>query len=171
MQRIAAVLASMLAVALPLQGQTPAAAPEPIALVNANVVDVATGSVQRAATVVLRDGRIESIGTGAVPAGVRTIDLRNRYLIPGLIDAHVHIANLRALRTALESGVTTVRSSGVSYYADVGLRELVKQGAVVGPDVLASGYHVRPTLAEEAYFDTPSLAGLIRGGVTTIDRA
>ena len=65
----------------------------------------------------------------------------------------MHIANLRALRTALESGVTTVRSAGVSHYVDVGMRELVKQGAVVGPDVLAAGYHVRPTLAEEAFFD------------------
>ena len=55
----------------------------------------------------------------------------------------MHIANLRALRTALESGVTTVRSAGVSSYVDVGMRELVKQGAVIGPDVLAAGYHVR----------------------------
>jgi hypothetical protein len=73
------------------------------------------------------------------------------------------------LRTALESGVTTVRSAGVSSYVDVGMRELVKQGAVIGPDVVAAGYHVRPALAEEAFFDTPSLAPLMRGGVTTID--
>ena len=98
------------------------------------------------------------------------LDVRGRYVVPGLIDAHVHIANLRALRTALESGVTTVRSAGVSSYVDVGMRELVKQGAVVGPDVLAAGYHVRPALAEEAFFDTPALADLMRGGgVITID--
>ena len=72
--------------------------------------------------------------------------------IPGLIDAHVHIANLRALRTALESGVTTVRSAGVSHYVDVGMRELVKQGAVVGPDVLAAGYHVRPVDGRRSVF-------------------
>jgi imidazolonepropionase-like amidohydrolase len=49
------------------------------------------------------------------------------------------------------------------------MRELVKQGAVIGPDILAAGYHVRPSIAEEAYFDHPALAPLMRGGVVTID--
>ncbi len=142
---------------------------EPLALVNATVVNTADGSLQRGATLVLRKGRIESVGASPAPSGMRTLDVGGRYLTAGLIDAHVHIATLRAMRTALESGVTTVRSSGVSHYADVGLRELVKQGAVVGPDVLAAGYHVRPTLADEAFFDTPGLASLMRGGVTTLD--
>jgi imidazolonepropionase-like amidohydrolase len=145
-----------------------AQAPEPIALTNANVVNVVDGSVQRGVTIVLRDGRIASIDSSPAPAGVRTFDLRGRYVMPGLIDAHVHIANLRALRTALESGVTTVRSSGVAYYVDVGMRELVKQGTVVGPDVVAAGYHVRPSVAEEAFIDHPALAALMRG-VNTID--
>ena len=49
-------------------------------------------------------------------------------LVPGLIDAHVHIASLPQMRAALESGVTTVRSAGVSHFADVGLRDLVDEG-------------------------------------------
>jgi imidazolonepropionase-like amidohydrolase len=49
------------------------------------------------------------------------------------------------------------------------MRELVKRGALVGPDVIAAGYHVRPALAEEAFFDTPSLADLLRPGVRTTD--
>src|SRR5262245_16046055 len=168
LQRFAlGALLTMVSIAVRAQGG--ALPQDPLALTNANVVSVTDGAVQRGVTVVLRGGRIESIGAAAAPAGVRAIDVRGRYVVPGLIDAHVHIANLRALKTALESGVTTVRSAGVSSYVDVGMRELVKQGAVVGPDVLAAGYHVRPTLAEEAYFDTPSLAGLMRGGVTTID--
>ena len=44
----------------------------------------------------------------------------------------------------------------MSNYVDVGMRELVKQGAVIGPDVLAAGYHVRPSMAEEAFFDHPA---------------
>jgi imidazolonepropionase-like amidohydrolase len=155
--------------AIGVSAQPTSTAPEPLALVNANVVDTTNGSVQRGVVIVLRGGTIESIGAGAAPAGVRALDVRGRYVLPGLIDAHVHIANLRALRTALEGGVTTVRSSGVSNYVDVGMRELVRQGAVVGPDVFAAGYHVRPTIAEEAYFDHPSLAPLMRGGVVTID--
>jgi imidazolonepropionase-like amidohydrolase len=160
-----AVLTSSLA----LTAQTGSSAPEAVALVNANVVNVTDGAVQRGVTVILRAGRIESVGRAAAPAGIKTIDVRDRYVVPGLIDAHVHIANSRALRTALESGVTTARSSGVSHYVDVGLRELVKQGALAGPDIVAAGYHVRPFVAEEAFIDAPALADLMRGGVTTIE--
>jgi imidazolonepropionase-like amidohydrolase len=162
-----ALLTLPLLCATALLGAQPTAVPDALALVNAHVVNVADGSVQRDQTIVLRGGRIESIGA-AKPAGdVKTIDIRQRFVVPGLIDAHVHIGNLRALRTALESGVTTARSAGVSYYADVGMRELVKQGAVIGPDIVAAGYHVRTFVAEEVFFDHPGLAGLMRGVTTT----
>ena len=142
---------------------------QPTALVNANVVNVRDGRILPKATVVLRDGKIVSVGDGAAPSGVTVIDVRGRYLIPGLIDAHAHIATFRAARTALESGVTTVRSAGVSGYFDVGLRELVKKGALAGPDFLAAGYHVRPQLAEEAFLTDPVLSPFMNGGVTTTD--
>ena len=87
---------------------------EAVALTNANVVNVRTGAIQRSMTVILRGGLIESVGSAAPPAGARTIDIRNRYVVPGLIDAHVHISSLPQLRSALESGVTTARSAGVS---------------------------------------------------------
>jgi imidazolonepropionase-like amidohydrolase len=138
-----------------------------LALVNANAVNVRDGKIISNATVVIRDGKIVSAGSAAAPSGVTAIDVRGRYVIPGLIDAHTHIANLRAARTALESGVTTVRSAGVAGYVDVGLRELVKKGALAGPDMLAAGYHVRPQLAEEAFFSDPVLSPFMNGGVTT----
>ena len=144
-------------------------AQEPTALVNANVVSVRDGKILPKATVVLRDGKIVSVGSAAAPSGLTVIDVRGRYVIPGLIDAHTHIANLRAARTALESGVTTVRSAGVAGYVDVGLRELAKKGAIPGPDVLAAGYHVRPQLAEEAFLSDPVLSPFMNGGVTTAD--
>jgi imidazolonepropionase-like amidohydrolase len=162
-----------LAFGLSSQAQGPAfPIPQPaLALTNANVLDVTTGSVQRGVTVLIRDGKIESIAAGASSSDKRYVplDVRGRYVVPGLIDAHVHLGNLRALRTALESGVTTVRSSGVSSFVDVGMRDLVKSGAVIGPDVLAAGYHVRPVIAEEAYFDAPALADLMFRRVTTTD--
>ena len=96
------------------------------------------------------------------------IDLRNRFVVPGLIDAHVHIASLPQLRAALESGVTTVRSAGVSNFVDVGMRELVKKGFVAGPDVVAAGYHVRPEVAPEMFIDFPELGDLM-SGVTGAD--
>src|SRR5688500_18859165 len=110
--RIAFVVFLTSAVATVLSQQSQQAlSQEPIALINANVLNVSDGTVQRNVTVVLRDGRIASVGPAQAGAGMRTFDVRGRYVAPGLIDAHVHIANGRALRTALESGVTTARSS------------------------------------------------------------
>lgn len=140
-----------------------------LALTNASVVNVRTGTIVSKATVVIRGTAIESITTGAPPSGARVIDLHNRYVVPGLIDAHVHIASLPQLRAALESGVTTVRSAGVSNYVDVGMRELVKKGYVAGPDVLAAGYHVRPSIAPEMYLDFPELGDLLSTGITSGD--
>ncbi len=161
--------ATVLALALllrpgPASAQEPA---EPLALTHATVVDVRTGRLLADTTVVIRDGRIASVGPAA-PPGIRTLDLRGKFLLPGLVDAHTHLASRTAARTALLSGVTTVRSSGVSNFWDVGLRELVKRGYLAGPDVAASGYHVRPRLAEEAFFNEPGLGDLM-GGLTTID--
>jgi imidazolonepropionase-like amidohydrolase len=159
--RVLAVLAAfVLAQPGPVAAQIPN---DPLALTHANVVDVRGGKTLSNATVVFRDGRIASVGTGAPPAGIRTLDLRGKYLLPGLIDAHTHIGNLASAHRALMSGVTTVRSAGVSNFADVGMRELVKKGFVVGPDFCAAGYHVRPRLAEDAFLNDPSLAGLMSG--------
>jgi imidazolonepropionase-like amidohydrolase len=166
---IAFLLTAVAALTVAAQPRGPLAQ-DPVALTNANVVNVRSGTVQRGATIVLRGGAIASVGTGAAPAGTRTIDHRGRYVVPGLIDAHVHIASLPALRAAHESGVTTVRSAGVSSYVDVGMRELVKKGFVAGPDLLAAGYHVRPMPAAEVFFDAPELGDLMAPpGVTSID--
>jgi imidazolonepropionase-like amidohydrolase len=145
-----------------------AAAPERIALIHANVVNVVTGAVLDGQTLVLAGGRIESIGTAPPPSGVRVIDLGNRWVMPGLIDAHVHIGSLPQMRAALQAGVTTARSAGMSSYVDVGLRELVKRGHLAGPDLLAAGYHVRTQPAPELFLSDPDLGDLL-GGVTTVE--
>ena len=135
---------------------------EPLALINASVINVRTGAVDRNVVVLMRGGTIESVGPPP-PGGfgaVRVIDLRSRYVVPGLIDAHVHIGGIAQMRAALESGVTTVRSAGVSHYVDVGLRELVKKGFLAGPDMIAAGYHVRPSIAGEIFIDFPDLGDI-----------
>jgi imidazolonepropionase-like amidohydrolase len=148
-----------------LGAQSSATPASPLMLTGASVVDVTTGEVRRGQVLVLRDGRIESVSATAPPAAAapRRVDLAGRFVVPGLVDAHVHIATTAAMRAALESGVTTVRSAGVSHFVDVGLRDLVKRGHLAGPDVLAAGYHVRPQPAAEAFFDAPDLGDLIAG--------
>jgi len=166
----AAAFLSAVVAGVTLGAQAPASTPaEPLALVHANLVNVRDGSVSADATIVLRNGRIDTIGSGASPAGVRTLDLKGKYVLPGMIDAHSHAADFPSFKRALESGVTTMRSAGVSNYADVGFHQLVKAGVMVGPDVLTAGYHVRPQIAPEAFLDNPSYADLM-SGVTTIEK-
>ena len=152
--------------------QTPprsASVAEPLALINANVVSNRDGRIAANQTIVLRGGRIESVASAAAPSGVKVVDLKGKYVLPGLIDAHTHASDFAAFRRALESGVTTVRSAGVSNYVDVGFNELVKKGVVAGPAVLTAGYHVRPQIAQEAFLSDPAYSDLM-AGVTTIER-
>ena len=143
---------------------------EPLLLVNARVID-ATGGEPYQAAVLVRQGRIAGIErswSGQAPEGVRKIDLDGKYLLPGFIDAHVHINTAGQARTALLSGVTTARSMGSGNFADVGLRELIRSGAVEGPELLAAGYHIRPHLADTFFLNEPTLAALM-GGVQGVD--
>lgn len=71
----------------------PGVAAPPVALVGARVHTGAGGAPIDDAVIIVRDGRIETIGpraTTAIPDGVDVIDLTGRTLVPGLIDAHVH---------------------------------------------------------------------------------
>ncbi|MDX1493712.1 MAG: amidohydrolase family protein, partial [Longimicrobiales bacterium] len=146
-------------------------AAQDLVFTNANVVDVAAGTVTMDATVTIADGLIQTVdASGAAPAGgVRVVDLGGRYLAPGLMDAHVHIGSDADARRALLTGVTTMRSMGASHYADVGMRELQRDGHATTPEYLAAGYHVRPQMAEGFFQDHPELGGLDGGGVTGVD--
>ncbi len=118
--------------------------PQPLYIINANVLDGVSPEVMGNATVVVANGRIERVETP--PAGARILDLEGRFLLPGLMDAHSHVNTLAGVRTALESGVTTIRTAGVGGYADVAIREMVKKGILPGPDIVATGVYVTPNL-------------------------
>jgi len=132
-------------------------------ILHANVIDGVSTTPMVDATVVVADGRIQSVGGKAPDGPGRLIDLKGHWLLPGFIDAHGHIGDLTAARRALESGVTTLASAGTSHFADVGLRELNRGGAVDVPDVVAAGYRIRPRLEDEFFLDLPQLADLRRG--------
>lgn len=138
--------------------------PRVIVLTHAHVIDGTGAPPAENVTLVIRDGRIESISPQAgVPQGAAVLDLKGKYVLPGLIDAHVHIGNRAQARTALMSGVTTARSMGVSGYNDVGLRELAKAGRIESPEIVAAGYHVRPVPDETFFLDELSMADMMGG--------
>lgn len=163
-RRLAAgVLAAGLCAAGPLSAQPAPRPTRALVLLRANLIDGTGAAPRRNVSVVVEGGRIARIvdGRTPVPAGADTIDVAGRWVLPGLIDAHTHIATLTAMRRALESGVTTVRSASVPAYQDVGLRELVRQGVLPGPEMLAAGVFVTPYLGETALAD-PRLAPYAR---------
>lgn len=162
--RVLLRLLPLLACAAPLPAQ--ARPSNAIALTHANVVDGSTATVLRDATILITNGRIQRIGVGLpAPADVMVIDLAGRWVAPGLIDVHTHIATIANARRALHSGVTTVRSASVPAFQDVVMRDLAKAGHIMAPDVLATGVFVSPNLGETMLAD--ARLGPLAGGVTT----
>ncbi len=172
------------------------AAPEAVVLHCERVFD---GQEMRgAADVVVRGGRIESVGTKTVDAGAREIDLRGRTCLPGLVDAHTHLllhggdydaqiqketAEYRTLvatvaaRQTLEAGITTVRDLGNegAGFGDLALRDAIARGIVPGPRIVASIQPVVPTGAYRLTGLSPRVTGapiaLEADGVAEVRRA
>ena len=116
--------------------------------------------------VLCADGRIAALGDVEAPGGTAaaTIDCEGEYLIPGLIDCHVHVSSSgdpaeltpgprlplarRAWRTGeharatLAGGVTTIRDLGAADRLNVALAAAVEAGEVEGPRVVAAGMGV-----------------------------
>jgi imidazolonepropionase-like amidohydrolase len=117
-------------------------------MTNANVVNVRNGEILRSVTVVVRDGKILSVGDDGPPRGAEVVDMMGRYITPGLFEGHFHGGNVGAAQRALVSGVTTAKGASVGGYTDVALRDMVKAGLLVGPDILAAGVYVTPELGD-----------------------
>lgn len=145
-----------------------------LVITNANLIDGVSSAPVRNATVLIRNERIESVVTGKaeLPPGSKVLDLKGRWLLPGFVDAHAHLADMTAARRALASGATTVRCLGVNHFVDVGMRELNRAGATDIPDIVAAGYHVRPRPAEDFFLDMPKMQDLMNGvsGVEDVRR-
>ena len=150
-----------------------AADTRPTLFVNATILDGTKDmQPQRNMAVAVENGKISRIEPAAiaqVPQGGRTIDLGGAYLMPGLVNMHVHFCGSgkpvssgdagalmkkldnpigRAIlhriirgsaQNQLASGVTTVRGAGDPLYGDIAVRNAIEAGKCVGPRIVASG--------------------------------
>ena len=135
--------AFLTAVVFLLQPAQAPGTPAPVALVGASVLSMIDQRIAPDQTVLIRDGRIEAVGPRnrvAVPAGVRRIDARGKFLMPGLVDTHVHLEGRpdEWMAIFLAYGVTTVFNlKGAPEH--LALRARVRRGEQTGPDIYTSG--------------------------------
>ena len=111
------------------------------AFVNVNVVPMDKEQVLVGQTVLIRGGRIAEIGPAArvkVPGDAIRIDGRRKYLMPGLIDMHVHLRSETELPLYIINGVTTVFNlNGRAAHLD--WREKIARGEIAGPTIYTVG--------------------------------
>ena len=111
------------------------------AYVGATVIDGTGAPPILDGVIIVADGRIEQIGPPdlvKVPRGALEMRLDGRWVIPGLIDAHVHLERW-ALSRYLAYGVTSVRSMGGDRDSVVALRNAILLGTENGPRLYISG--------------------------------
>lgn len=148
----------------------------PIAFEGGHLIDGTGAEPIDGATVVLDGERIMDVGPDGdveFPGDATRIDLDGRTIMPGLIDAHVHLTLpetqpfytewasqsreeqvLKAVHAAtrtVEAGFTTVRDVGACGYVDVALRDAVARGELKGPRILATGPGICQTGGHGSY--------------------
>ncbi|MDT7933171.1 MAG: amidohydrolase [Sphingomonadaceae bacterium] len=106
--------------ALVLTVATPARA-ETVAIVNAKLAPMTGGTAEtiEGGTLVIRDGRIVSAGTGAAPAGARTIDAGGRWVTPGIIPALSNLGVSEVFEGVRETDDTRARNAVFSAALDI----------------------------------------------------
>ena len=135
-----------------------------IAIVGGTLVDLNGEAPIENAVIVVNGERITAIGSAAdveIPADAKQIDAKGKYLIPGLMNMHVHLGLIlpgkmkaqlaneseaalalrmaHAARAVLKAGITTIRLPGDSKHADLALDKAIKKGQAIGPRIYSSG--------------------------------
>ena len=146
-------------------------------LAHARLFDGTGAPPRDAAAVLVEDGRIARVGSAsdAAPEGARVLDLEGKTLLPGLIDAHVHVSGrppapaqgaepiydgtahhfLQArLRDYLRRGVTTLRDVGSQGFQPQEARQAMRYGAFRGPRLLTCGKIISATAPGGRFYGT-----------------
>lgn len=160
-----AAAAAILSTALPLAAQT---APEAqkVTFIHAGTLLAKPGEAPRGpSTIIIRGDRIAEVrdGYAEVEPGARIVDLKDRFVMPGLVDMHVHLWGiggdpvtdrmtdlnrddvddmlyaLTNARVTLEAGFTTVRDLGGDARGMRALRQGIENGVIAGPTVVNAG--------------------------------
>ena len=163
MTKPSAALVCLLLLPLLAAAQAPAASPHPIVLHAARMLDIKAGRIVSPAEILVEGDRIAEVGsTVKHPDGAEVIDLGDRTLLPGLIDAHIHlflhpgaedlqtvqesvpertITATLAAREDLMAGFTAERDMGTegAGSADTAVRNAVNEGRIPGPRLRISG--------------------------------
>src|ERR1700683_4148974 len=159
---LGSLLSFLLALIVKAAGQTQAAPPAMV-LHAARLLDVKSGRMLKPGEILVQGERIVEVGTSVKhPTGSEVIDLGDRTLLPGLIDAHVHlflhpgaedlqtvqesvpqrtITAVLAARDALMAGFTAERDMGTegAGSADTAVRNAINEGLIPGPRLRISG--------------------------------
>ncbi|WP_312164715.1 amidohydrolase family protein [Phenylobacterium sp.] len=166
----AKILGAAIALGLGVASQAAAQA-QPATVIHAGALLDRPGQAPRgASTLIVRDGRIEAVRDGFVEpeAGAKVVDLRDQFVLPGLIDSHVHIFSdddkvrsrmefpnrdiednmvigIDNARRTLEAGFTTIRDLGSDIRSVTALRDGVNSGLITGPTIVAAGRAIAVT--------------------------
>jgi imidazolonepropionase-like amidohydrolase len=149
-------------------GESVPAAPHPIVLKAAHLFDSVSGKMLEHGVVVVSGTKIQAVGSDvSIPDNAEVIDLGDATLLPGFIDAHVHLSQestrnwyhdwfdgimrfpaeqamygAHYAKVTLEAGVTTARDVGSSDYISLGLRNAINAGVIPGPRMLVANYAI-----------------------------
>lgn len=145
-----------------LQSQRVAQVSGPMLLRGGSVWDGSDADRVVRSDVLIANGVIAEVGPpGSIsaPDGVRQVDAGGKFVIPGLVDMHVHLVPGNSTELCVAAGVTTVRDLGNYSEWVFGLREKIRRGELPGPRIFAVGEIIEGSI--------PCRRGFIR--VTTPD--
>lgn len=112
-------------------------------ITNVSVVDVENGNIIPSQTVIVAGDRIDRIGDQGkvtISKDAQIINGKGLYLMPGLVDAHVHFIDPEVFgRMMIANGVLLVRDTGMPTDEILKIREAIHQGDILGPEMIATG--------------------------------